>query len=111
MEDTYQIVEVAVDYAFNGRFVLDFYQYLKSNKIRRVEIEQFIESSTATNLNSMILELESYLKGNDKQMCEALGYLTKPQATEIEEYLYHILEDAWRYSRERRPGRPKKKTK
>ena len=111
MEDTYQIVEVAVDYAFNGRFVLDFYQYLKSNKIRRVEIEQFIESSTATNLNNMILELESYLKGNDKQLREAYGHIPKPQARKIKNYLSGILEDAWRYSRERRPGRPKKKTK
>ena len=111
MEDTYQIVEVAIDYAFNGRFVLDFYQYLKSNKIRRVEVEQFIQSSTAKSLNSMILELGSYLKGNDKQLNEAYGHLSRPQAKEIKEYLYGILEDAWRYSRERRPGRPRKQTK
>lgn len=111
MEETYQIVETAIDYAFDGRYVLDFYQYLKSNKVKRYEVEQFIESSTAANLSDMVLQLEGYLKGGEKELVEAYGYLSKSKARQIKEYLYGILEDAWRYSHERKPGRRKKQTK
>ncbi len=34
MEETYQIVESAIDYAFQGKFVLGFYGYLKSSKTK-----------------------------------------------------------------------------
>ena len=35
----------------------------------------------------------------------------KPKARKIRNYLYSILEDAWRYSRDRKPGRRKKDSK
>ena len=46
-----------------------------------------------------------------KQLREGYGHIPKPQARKIKNYLYGILEDAWRYSRDRRPGRRKKQTK
>jgi len=115
MEEVYGVVESAIDYAFNGKFVLNFYDYLKSSNAKRVEVEQFIESSTAANINLLVLDLEEYLKGgqdNDhKQLREAYGHIPKPQARKIKEYLNSILEDAWRYKHDKRPGRRKKQSK
>ena len=90
MEETYQIVETAIDYAFDGRYVLDFYQYLKSNKVKRYEVEQFIESSTAANLSDMVLQLEGYLKGGEKELVEAYGYLSKSKARQIKRQLSEL---------------------
>ena len=114
-QEVYADVELAIDYAFEGKFVMKFYDYLKIRKTKRSEVEEFIESSTANELSNLVMDLEEYLEGgNDeihKQLREGYGYLPKPQARKIKNYLYGILEDAWRYSRDRRPGRRKKQTK
>jgi hypothetical protein len=111
MEETYQIVESAIDYAFQGKFILGFYAYLKSSKTKRCDVEQFINSQTAKNINDLVLQLEDYLKGGDKQLREAYGHIPKPQARKIKKYLSGILEDALRYSNDRKPGRRKKQSK
>jgi hypothetical protein len=112
--DVYNDVEKAIDLAFNGKFVLNFYDYLKINSAKRCQVESFIESNTANNINNIILDLDEYLEGgsdnNHKFLREAYGHIPKPQARKIRNYLYGILEDAWRYSNDRRPGR-KKQTK
>ena len=114
-ETTYYDVEKAIDLAFQGKFVIDFYQYMKVKKILKSEVDEFIESSTAAELADLVLQLEEYIKGgndNDhKQLREAYHHIPKPQARKIRNYLYGILEDAWRYSRDRRPGRRKKQSK
>ena len=47
-----------------------------------------------------------------KQLREkVMDHIPKPQARKIKNYLYGILEDAWRYSHDRRPGRRKKHSK
>ena len=60
-------------------------------------------------------ELEQYIKGgadNDhKQLREAYGHISKPQARKIKAYLGSILEDAVRYRHDKRPGRRKKNSK
>ncbi len=108
-------VERAIDYAFEGKFILNLYQYLKVNNAKRRQAEEFIASSTASELNDLVLELEEYLEGgqdsNHKQLREAYGHISKPQARKIKEYLQGILQDAWRYSHDKRPGRRKKSTK
>tara|TARA_B100001939_G_scaffold346141_1_gene364268 strand:- start:951 stop:1310 length:360 start_codon:yes stop_codon:yes gene_type:complete len=113
--EVYNDVEVAIDYAFKGKFVMKFYDYLKVRKTKRAEVEKFIESSTANELSNLVMDLEDYLEGgNDeihKQLREGYGHIPKPQARKIKNYLYGILEDAWRYSRDRKPGRRKKQTK
>ena len=113
--EVYNDVEKAIDYAFEGKFVLKFYDYLKIRKTKRDEINQFIESSTATEIKNFITDLEEYLEGgNDnmhKQLREGYGHIPKPQARKIKNYLYGILEDAWRYSSDRKPGRRKKHSK
>jgi len=108
-------VEKAIDYAFNGQFVMKFYDYLKVRKAKRTEVAEFIESNTAHELSDLVTELEEYLEGGSdemhKQLREGYGHIPKPQARKIKNYLYGILEDALKYSHDRRPGRRKKQTK
>lgn len=119
MENTfseiYSDVEKAIDLAFNGQFVLKFYDYLKVRKALRKEVEEFIGSKTAYNVNSVVVDLDEYLEGGSdnqhKQLREAYGHIPKPQARKIRNYLYTILEDASKYSYDKRPGRRKRKTK
>ena len=114
-EETYYDVEKANELAFEGKFVIDFYQYLKVKKILKSEVDEFIESSTAAEISDVVLELEEYIKGGTdnehKQIREGYHHIPKPQARKIRNYLYKILEDAWRYSRDKRPGRRKKTSK
>jgi hypothetical protein len=112
--EVYNDVEKAIDYAFNGRFVLKFYDYLKIRGTKKSEVEEFIESKTANEISNLVMDLDDYLEGGaddiHKQLREGYGHIPKPQARKIRNYLYGILEDAWKYSYDRRPGR-KKKTK
>ena len=113
--EVYNDVEKAIDYAFNGQFVLKFYDYLKVRGTKRVEVEEFIGSATASELNNLVIDLDDYLEGGSdemhKQLREGYGHIPKPQARKIRNYLYGILEDAWKYSHDKRPGRRKKQTK
>ena len=80
-----------------------------------MDADAFIESSTATEINLLVLDLEDYLEGGTdsahKQLREGYGHIPKPQARKIKNYLYGILEDAWKYSHDKRRGRRKKSTK
>jgi hypothetical protein len=108
-------VQKAIDYAFNGQFVLKFYDYLKVRGTKRSEVEEFIESSIANEISNLVMDLDDYLEGGSdeihKQLREGYGHIPKPQARKIRNYLYGILEDAWKYSHDKRPGRRKKQTK
>ena len=114
-KEMYYDVEQAIDMAFDGHFVLKFYDYLKVKNAKRREVIEFIESPTAAEINDLVMELEEYLQGGDdsnhKQLREGHGHIPKPQARKIKNYLYNILEDAWKYSHDKRPGRRKKQTK
>ena len=77
--EVYSDVEQAIDYAFEGKFVLKFYDYLKIRKTKRDEINQFIESSTATEISNLVIDLEEYLEGGSddsvhKQLREGYGH-------------------------------------
>ena len=114
--EVYDMIEHAIDYAFTkGNMQLKFYDFLKYRKTKKWEVDEFIESSTAAEISDQVLELEQYIKGgadnNHKQLREAYGHIPKPKARKIRAYLYGILEDAWRYSRDRKPGRRKKNSK
>lgn len=105
-QELYELVEKSIDLAMQEhKFLFRMYPYLKTNKWTRREVNQFIESATASNLNFIILELEGYIKGGDKTLREAYGHIPKPKARKIKDYLYGILEDAWKYHAERKPGR------
>jgi hypothetical protein len=113
--EVYNDVEKAIDYAFNGQFVLKFYDYLKVRGTKKIEVDEFIESATAKEIDSLVVDLNEYLEGGSdevhKQLREGYGHIPKPQARKIRNYLHGILEDAQKYSYDKRPGRRKKQTK
>ena len=110
--DIYDLIEHAIDNAFEGRLNLKFYDYLKDTKTKKHQIDEFLNSSTLTELGSLIAALEAYLEGGSddmhKQLREGYGHIPKPQARKIKVYLSGIIEDARRYSDDRRPGRKKR---
>tara|TARA_Y100001963_G_scaffold123591_1_gene173719 strand:+ start:224 stop:589 length:366 start_codon:yes stop_codon:yes gene_type:complete len=114
-ETVYDMLEHAIEYAFEGKMQLKFYEFLKYRKTKKVEIDSFLHSSTATELGNLVVELEGYIKGgkdsDHKQLREAYGHIPKPQARKIKAYFSKILEDAWRYQHDRKPGRRKKVSK
>ena len=114
-ETVYDMIEHAIEYAFDGKMTLKFYDFLKYRKTKKYEVDAFIESSTAHEISDQVLELEQYIKGgadnNHKMLREAYGHIPKPKARKIRDYLYGILEVAWSYSRDRKPGRRKKVSK
>ena len=114
-DNVYDLIEHAIEYAFEGKMQLKFYEFLKYRKTTKAEIDAFLHSSTAKELADEVLELQEYIKGgrdsNHQQLREAYGHIPKPQARKIMNYLGRILEDAVRYSDDRKPGRRKKGSK
>ena len=114
-ETVYDMIEHALELAYQGRMQLKFYDFLKYRKTKKQEVDAFLQSSTAKELANEVLDLEEYIKGgadNDhKQLREAYHPIPKPQARKIKPYLSRILEDAVRYQHDRRPGRRKKDSK
>ncbi len=114
-ETVYDMLEHAIEYAFEGKMTLKFYDFLKYRKTKKAEIDSFLQSSTVKEISDQVLELQEYIKGgadNDhKQLREAYGHIPKPQARKIKAYLSQIIEDAVRYQHDRRPGRRKKPSK
>ena len=114
-DNVYDLVEHAIEYAFEGKLTLKFYEFLKYRKTTKAEVDSFLKSSTAKELADEVLELKEYIKGGrdneHQQLREAYGHIPKPQARKIMNYLGGILEDAARYSYDRRPGRRKKGSK
>ena len=114
-ENVYDMLEHAIEYAFEGKMQLKFYEFLKYRKTTKAEVDAFLQSSTAKELADEVLELQEYIKGGKdnlhQQLREAYGHISKPQARKIKNYLAGILEDAVRYQYDRRPGRRKKNSK
>jgi len=110
--DIESIVDQSVDFAFKGKYMLNMYDLLKTNKATKRDVEVFLESQTAKNITITIYDLEDYLEGGSdeqhKQLREAYGHLGKPEARKIKNYLESLLQDAWKYGQEKRPGRKRK---
>ena len=110
-DDIYDLVERAMEYAFEGKYLLNFYALLQGKKALKREVDEFLNSSTAVELHQAIEELSGYIRGGDLVLKEAYGHIPKPQARKIRTYLTKILDDALRYSYDKRPGRKKKSSK
>ena len=114
-ENVYELIEHALELAFEGKMQLKFYEFLKYRKTTKAEIDAFLQSSTAKELADEVLELKEYIKGGrdseHQQLREAYHHIPKPKARKIMNYLGGILEDAVRYQHDRRPGRRKKDSK
>jgi len=110
-----QDVKKAIDYAFNGKFTLNLYDYFRTIEIKRDKVEQFLESATANEITFLIQDLDEYLIGGSddihKQLREGYGHIPKPEARKIKNYLKQMLDDAERYHYDKRPGRRPKQSK
>ena len=108
-EEVYYVLEEALELAFKGKFVVKLYEYFQLRGVTKAEADQFLRSSTAKEFAETVTELDEYIKGgNDsahKQLREAYHHIPKPQARKIRNYLACILEDAVRYSNDKRRGR------
>ena len=111
-EEVYYVLEEALELAFKGKFVIRLYDYFNVRGVTKAEADQFLRSSTAKELADEVIELDEYIKGgNDsshKQLREAYHHIPKPQARKIRDYLACILEDAVRYSDDKRRGRKRR---
>ena len=111
-EEVYYVLEESIELAFKGQFVIKLYDYFQVRGVTKVEADQFLRSSTANEIGSLIVELNEYIKGgkdsNHQQLREAYHHIPKPQARKIRDYFACILEDAVRYSDDRRRGRKRR---
>ena len=110
--DIYVAVDKAIDEVFkNDRYVLNLYQLATGLRLKRKDMSEFLHSSVAGELKNLVLELDEYLKGgrdsHHQQLREAYGHISKPKARKIRNYLYGMIQDAYRYERDRKPGRKK----
>ena len=111
-EEIYYILEESLELAFKGQFVIKLYEYFQSRGVTKAEADQFINSSTFHEIASLVTELTEYIKGgkdsNHQQLREAYHHIPKPQARKIRDYFACIVEDAVRYSDDRRRGRKRR---
>ena len=111
-EEVYYVLEEALELAFQGKFVVRLYDYFQSRGVTKAEAGQFLRSSTAKELADEVNELDEYIKGGKdnqhQQLREAYHHIPKPQARKIRDYLACILEDAVRYSDDKRRGRKRR---
>ena len=95
-ENVYELIEHALELAFEGKMQLKFYEFLKYRKTTKAEIDAFLQSSTAKELADEVLELKEYIKGGrdseHQQLREAYHNIPKPQERKIKNYLGGILE-------------------
>jgi hypothetical protein len=116
MEETFYDVERAIDFAFKEKkFVMDFYSYLKVKNARRIDAQQFKESLAANNIKFLADELNLYIEGGQtdyaKQLREAYGYLSKPEARKIMNYILGFIEDCDKYIQDKNAKKPRKRPK
>jgi len=67
-ENVYDMIEHAIEYAFEGKMTLRFYDFLKYRKTKQVEVDAFLQSSTAKELADTVLELQEYIKGGKDKL-------------------------------------------
>ena len=101
----YYLVDKAIDEVFkNDRYVMDMYQYAKSSGMTSKDMSLFLMSSVAEEVKNLVLELDEYIKGGrdneHQQLREAYGNIPKPRARKIRNYLYQLIQDAYRYEQD-----------
>jgi len=113
--DVYYDVEVAIDKLFEGKQLINIYQYFESKGAKRNQVDEFLSSPTCLEIQNLIKDLRDYLEGGSdsehKQLREGYGHLPKPEARKIKNYLQQMLDDAEKYRYDKRPGRRKKSSK
>ena len=93
VDDVLELVEKAVDEVFKRDiYLLKMYDVLKNNKATQKDAIEYLSSSTFYNVNLTIDDLDHYISlgKKDRTYGEAYGYLSKPQARKIKDYLQQI---------------------
>lgn len=106
MEETFYDVEKAIDFAFKEKkFIMNFYSYLKVNNARKIDAENFKSSKAADNIKILAEELDLYIQGGQtdtaKQLREAYGHLSKPEARKIMNYILGFISDCDQYIKDK----------
>lgn len=91
------VEKVVDDCMFRQKYTFKMYEYLKDNNFKKNEISSFINSSAAANLSQTVEDLDLFIEGGNPFIREAYAGYTKPEARKARDYLYSILEDAWKY--------------
>ena len=100
MEDFYDLVEHAIDIAFEQEdYSFYCYDYLTHNNADKIAAEEFIVSSTAGNTALIIRDLRLYIQEDEPTATEAYGHLGKERARVVIDFLYGILNDAVLYAK------------
>lgn len=102
LAEIYDIIEGAVDDAIvRQKFNLRLYDYLKDNKFTKDEIDQILNSSPVSTIKTTSTDLGEYIEGGSdnehKLLREAYGYLPKPLARKVKNYIDGIVEDVIKY--------------
>ena len=69
-DEVYEMIEHAIEVAFVGKLQLKFYDYLKYRKTKKVEVDEFLASSTAKELVEVVIELDEYINGGNDLLGE-----------------------------------------
>ena len=100
-----------IDLAFyHQQYDFNFFEYLKENKVKKNEINEFLNSIFATHIVGQIQELILYLQQSKESsvVLESYDWMGIGRAIKLKDYLENIMEDAKRYEKTKRGGRPRK---
>jgi predicted component of type VI protein secretion system len=104
-ENLYSSVNNAVTLAVKQeKYDFDMYSFLKTQKYKRNEVIDFLESPLITAVAEEIYQLETYLNSNSS-MQDLYGWMGRCRAQKFKEYLNKIINDLKKYEQEKRPGR------
>jgi hypothetical protein len=104
--ETLYDIERAVDYAFSEhKFTINTFAYLKVKNLRRVDAQAILRSSTVKHIQETIKDLDLYLQGgqedNTVYVRQAYGYLSKPDARKIRNYLDEVIEGVKKFIKDK----------
>tara|TARA_B100000482_G_scaffold102015_1_gene73440 strand:+ start:165 stop:443 length:279 start_codon:yes stop_codon:yes gene_type:complete len=61
-ETVYDMIEHALEFAYQGKMQLKFYEFLKYRKTKKNEVDAFLQSSTANELANEVKICKNILK-------------------------------------------------
>ena len=104
--ETLYDIERAINYAFlENKFTINTFAYLKVKNLRRVDAQAILRSSTVKHIQETIKDLDLYLQGgqedNTVYVRQAYGYLSKPDARKIRNYLDEVIEGVKKFIKDK----------
>jgi hypothetical protein len=104
--ETLYDIEKAVDYAFTeNKFTINTFAYLKIKNLRRIDAQAILRSPTVKHIQETINDLDLYLQGGQEDKTvyvrQAYGYLSKPDARKIRNYLDDVVEGVKKFIKDK----------